>query len=91
MQQMEQSLRDTFQPTYLELMDVSHLHTGHREARAHGGMHCQLTIVSTRLFGLARLARHRLIYAALSRAMASTLHAIQIHAYTPEEWGQKTR
>jgi len=71
-------------PTALELRDDSHEHVGHAGARDGRG-HFSLDIVSGEFEGLAPLARHRRVYAALGEMMQTDIHALQIRARTPAE------
>lgn len=71
-------------PQQLELVDESDQHVGHAGAQS-GGAHYRLTIVSPVFAGQNRLARHRLVYAALGPLMSSEIHALAIHAYAPDE------
>ena len=80
----EMCIRDSFQPTELQIKDQSHLHVGHAGARSGGG-HYAVTVVSSHFQGLNLLARHRLVYQALGQAMQTDIHALSINAYTPEE------
>lgn len=72
-------------PEAVELYDESHEHAGHPGARAGGG-HYQLTIVSGQFQGQSKVARHRMVYAALAGLMGSRIHALAITAWTPEEF-----
>lgn len=71
-------------PLKIELIDDSARHAGHAGA-ASGGGHYQLTLVSLRFAGLARLARHRLVYDALDPLMRGEIHAISLNLQTPDE------
>jgi BolA protein len=73
------------EPEVVEIYDESGDHVGHAGAQSGGG-HYQLTIVSQRFDGLSRLARHRMVYAALSELMQSSIHALAITAWTPAEF-----
>jgi BolA protein len=73
-------------PESLEVFDDSHKHVGHAGARDGGG-HYQLVIVSREFTGKPAVARHRLVYQALSDLMPGRIHALAISAYTPEEMG----
>ena len=64
--------------------DESHLHAGHAGA-ASGGGHFKLTLISPAFEGLNRVARHRLIYAALARHIPAEIHALTIEAHSPAE------
>ena len=72
------------QPLVLDLQDESHLHAGHPGAQGGGG-HYRLKIVSPHFVGLRSVARHRLVYDALSALMQGAIHAIAITALTPDE------
>lgn len=71
-------------PETLVLTDESGQHIGHAGA-ASGGGHYRLTLVSARFAGQSRLARHRMVYAALGDLMRGPIHALAIEAYAPGE------
>ena len=73
-------------PEALEVFDESHEHAGHAGAKDGGG-HYQLVIVSREFAGKPAVARHRLVYEALSDLMPGRIHALAIQAYAPEEMG----
>ncbi len=77
-------LLEAFKPCEVEVRDDSHLHAGHVGAREGGG-HYSVRIVSEEFDGLAPLARHRGVYAALREMMDGPIHALAITALTPEE------
>ena len=70
-------------PENLEIVDESSKHAGHEGAK--GGGHYQMTIVSSQFRGKSTIARHRMVYGALSGMMRKEIHALSIKAYTPEE------
>jgi BolA protein len=82
---IEHRLRSALDPSLLEIADESERHRGHTGA-ASGGGHFRVTVVASGFAGKSRLERHRLLYAALGDAMSSDIHALAIHAFTPEEW-----
>ena len=71
-------------PQSVELLDESGRHVGHAGAAA-GGSHFRLVIVSPRFAGLAKLERHRMVYAALGPLMHREIHALAIQALAPDE------
>jgi BolA protein len=77
-------LEDAFAPTALEIVDDSHRHAGHAGARDGRG-HFTVDIASAAFAGMAPLARHRAVYAALGGLMATDIHALSIRARTPDE------
>jgi BolA protein len=71
-------------PEALEIRDDSHRHVGHEGARDGRG-HFSVDITSVAFEGMAPLARHRRVYAALGDMMQTDIHALQIKARTPSE------
>ena len=71
-------------PENLEIVDESSKHAGHEGAKSGG--HYQMTIVSRQFHGKTNMARHRMVYAALSGMMHKEIHALSIKTYTPEEF-----
>jgi BolA protein len=71
-------------PVTLEVRDDSHRHVGHEGARDGRG-HFFVDIVSPAFAGLAPLARHRRVYAAVGGMMDTDIHALQVRARTPDE------
>lgn len=78
-QDLETRLRETLQPTQLEVIDESAAHAGHAGAGAEGyGTHFRVRIASPLFAGKPRVARHRLVYDALQLFIAQGLHALAI-------------
>lgn len=71
-------------PERVELFDESGEHIGHEGAQGGGG-HYQLVVVSPRFAGASAVARHRMVYDALSDLMRRDIHALSIRAFAPEE------
>jgi BolA family transcriptional regulator, general stress-responsive regulator len=72
------------EPQSLELLDESGRHAGHAGAAA-GGSHFRLVIVSQHFAGKDKLARHRMVYAALGPLMQREIHALALQALAPDE------
>lgn len=83
--EIETKLKTVLQPQRLEVIDDSAKHAGHAGARESGGGHFDVTIVSTAFRGKGLLERHRLVYDALGDTMRREIHALSIHALSPEE------
>jgi BolA protein len=82
--QIEERLRAALAPQRLVIEDESAKHAGHAGARDGGG-HFDVTIVAAQFAGKSLLQRHRLVYDALGEAMRKDIHALSIHALTPDE------
>jgi BolA protein len=74
---------------HVQVIDHSAAHAGHAGAEAGGG-HFEVIVVSGKFEGMSRLAAQRLIYDALGGLMASDIHALTMHTYTPETWRART-
>jgi len=72
-------LQTAFAPSALEVIDDSHRHAGHEGAKDGRG-HFTVRVVSPAFAGLAPLARHRAVYAALGDLMQTDIHALSIQA-----------
>jgi BolA family transcriptional regulator, general stress-responsive regulator len=80
-----EKLTEAFAPQSLAVVDESHLHEGHAGHRPGGQTHFRLYIVSNAFVGKSRIERHRMINRALSDELQAGIHALAIHAATPEE------
>lgn len=78
------ALQVALAPAELEVVDDSARHAGHAGARDGRG-HFNIRIVSAAFAGMAPLARHRAIYAALGGLMTTDIHALSIRAEVPVE------
>ncbi len=72
-------------PIKLEIEDDSRKHAGHAGAVGGAG-HFNVTVVSPLFSGQGLLARHRMVYDALSPMMHNEIHALSIRALTPGEY-----
>ncbi len=80
---IRETLTEAFQPSRLEIVDDSHLHAGH--ASAGGAGHFTVTITAAAFSGKNAVQRHRLVFAAMDKLMNTEVHALSIHALSPEE------
>jgi acid stress-induced BolA-like protein IbaG/YrbA len=55
------------------------------------GHHFEALVVSEAFRGLVRIARHRLVYAALGERMREEIHALSMTTLTPEELAARER
>jgi BolA protein len=80
-----EKLTEAFAPQSLKVVDESHQHEGHAGHQGGGETHFRVYIVSNAFRGKSRLERHRMINASLSDELQSGVHALAIHAASPEE------
>lgn len=67
------------------VIDHSAEHAGHPGA-ATGAGHFEVTVVSDRFEGLSRVSAQRLVYQAVAELMATEIHALSMHTFTPAQW-----
>lgn len=82
---------EALNPTHNELVNESMNHAGYFEGKE---SHFKLTVVSPEFEGKRRVARHQLIYGLMNELMTSqggSIHALAIHAYSPDEWQQQNQ
>lgn len=87
-ERMENLLRAQLSPLDFALIDESGAHAGHAGARPGGETHFRLRAVSAAFEGLSRVARQRLVYAALAGEFETGLHALSLDLKTPAEAGK---
>lgn len=78
-------LTEALEPIALDVVDESDRHAGHAGARAGGGTHYRVRIVSARFERRSRVERHRLVYDLLTAEFADGLHALALVAKAPGE------
>jgi BolA family transcriptional regulator, general stress-responsive regulator len=78
-------LTEALEPIALDVVDESDRPAGHAGARAGGGTHYRVKIVSARFERRSRVERHRLVYELLTAEFADGLHALALVAKAPDE------
>ncbi|MGB5830530.1 MAG: BolA/IbaG family iron-sulfur metabolism protein [Thiohalocapsa sp.] len=84
-ERIEQTLSGALGPMHIEISDESHMHSVPEGAESH----FKVLVVSDAFDGEKLLGRHRRINALLGNEFAGGMHALAIHAWTPQEWFQK--
>jgi BolA protein len=86
---IRQALEAALAPAEIAVVDDSASHAGHAgNPDGAGETHYLVHAVSQRFAGLGRVARHRLVNAALADEFAGGLHALNLKLETPEEAGR---
>jgi BolA protein len=83
--EMESLLAGAFAPTRLEVINDSAKHRGHMGDDGSGESHFTLVIESAAFAGKSRLARQRMVNAALGDIPGQRVHALAIRASAPGE------
>ncbi len=82
---LRRKLAAAFSPSHLQVEDDSARHAGHAGARAGGESHFNGVIESAAFEGVPRVARQRMVYAALAEELAGPVHALSVKALAPGE------
>ena len=80
--QLETKLNDEFAPTFLEVLNESHMHNVPPGSESH----FKVTVVSDEFADKRLIARHRMVNKTLAEELAGGIHALALHTLTPDEW-----
>ena len=83
--QIETRLRAALSPEHLAVIDDSDRHRGHAGHDGSGESHFTVEIVSAQFSGQNRVARQRMVNAALAELLRDKVHALAIKARAPGE------
>jgi stress-induced morphogen len=81
-EQITEKLRTALEPTHLEVINESHMHSVPKGSETH----FKVVVVSPRFEGLAPVRRHQLVYGTLDAEMKGGVHALAITSRSPAEW-----
>ncbi|MBV7434290.1 BolA family transcriptional regulator [Cardiobacteriaceae bacterium TAE3-ERU3] len=84
-QEIKSALAD-LSAQYFDLENESKNHAGYYPGKE---SHFKIVIVSEDFAGKRRVARHQMIYSRVSALLTVSggeIHALALHAYTPDEW-----
>jgi len=74
-----------FEPAELEVINESHLHSGHQGSPGTGESHFRVKMVAEAFIGRSRLERHRMVNEVLADELAGHVHALAVSARAPGE------
>ncbi len=85
-QEIENILREKFQPLELEVINDSYSHRNHHEAKQHTGAgHFKVMMKSARFDGKNAVMRHRMVYQELMGLMDAKIHAVNLDLLASDE------
>jgi BolA protein len=85
--EMTELLTTAFRPSRLEVINDSAHHHGHTGDDGSGESHFTVVIESAAFAGQSRLARQRMVNAALGDIPGGRVHALAIRAFAPGDSG----
>ncbi|MCA8929575.1 MAG: BolA family transcriptional regulator [Alphaproteobacteria bacterium] len=83
--QIERLIREALAPDSVSVTDLSHLHKGHAGDRPYGQSHYHAVITAAAFAGQNRVARQRLVFAALGTMVGNEVHALSLDLRAPGE------
>jgi BolA protein len=83
--EIEARLRAALNPARLAVIDDSEKHRGHAGHDGSGESHFTVEVVAEAFTGQSRVARQRMVNAALSDLLRDKVHALAIKARAPQE------
>lgn len=83
---IEEKLRAGLSPVFLQVDNESHMHS----VPANSETHFKVVVVADTFEGLRAVQCHQRVYGLLSEELQSGVHALAIHAYTPQDWANRT-
>jgi BolA protein len=83
--EIEKRLRDALRPERLEVIDDSETHRGHAGHDPRGESHFTVRVVSAAFEGRNRVARQRMVNAALAELLRDRVHALAMVTKAPGE------
>ena len=84
---IEDKLKETLQPSHLEVIDESYMHNVEPGRESH----VRIVAVSDKFESLNLVKRHQLIYAQIQEEIDGPIHAISLHTFTSQEWDDKNQ
>lgn len=81
-QTIAEKLEAALAPAHLEVVDESGRHNVPPGAESH----FKVVVAAERFAGMGRLARHRLVNRLLAAELSGRVHALAVHAMTPDEY-----
>lgn len=80
---MTTKLEAELNPSALEVINESHMHSGHAGSPGTGESHFRIRVTSPDFAGMSRLAMHQRINKILAAELKSSIHALAIEAKAP--------
>ena len=72
-------LKKHLEPSFIEVIDESHLHANHNPNAKNGGTHFKVKIISDAFKGKSNIEKHRIVYGILSSELKNGVHALTLN------------
>jgi BolA family transcriptional regulator, general stress-responsive regulator len=82
---IQATLTEKLNADLVKITDQSDRHKHHKQS-PQGSGHYDATIVSEIFAGKTLMQQHRLVYESLATEMQTTIHALSLSTFTPQQW-----
>ena len=72
-------LKKYLEPSFIEVIDESHLHANHNPDAKNGGTHFKVKIISKTFQGKSNIQKHRIVYEILDSELKNGVHALTLN------------
>ena len=83
-EKIENLLKIRFAPIELKVINESHIHAKHKEAKKHPKAgHFRIVLVSSDFVDKSLIKQHRMVYECLAELMQGSIHALALETRAP--------
>ncbi len=72
-------LKKSLKPSFIEVIDESHLHANHNPDAKNGGTHFKVKIISSIFKGKSSIEKHRIVHEILDYELKNGVHALTLN------------
>ena len=72
-------LKKHLKPSFIEVIDESHLHANHNPDAKNGGTHFKVKIISKTFQDKSNIEKHRIVYEILDSELKNGVHALTLN------------
>ena len=71
-------IENELRPSFIEVIDESHLHANHNPDAKNGGTHFKIKVISSFFKGKSKVEKHRIMHRILDYELKNGLHALPL-------------
>ena len=71
-------LKKHLEPSFIEVIDESHLHANHNPDAKNGGTHFKIKIISNTFKDKSKIEKHRIVHEILDYELKNGVHALTL-------------
>ena len=72
-------LKKHLEPSFIEVIDESHLHANHNPDAKNGGTHFKIKIISNTFKDKSKIEKHRIVHEILDYELKNGVHALTLN------------